>query len=132
MDNHIRDLANYRLDRAKEDLTLATEAFGRKELKLANNRAYYSIFHSMRAILALESKDFKKHSAVIAYFNQYYIKTKLFPANLHELISNAEEVRNASDYNDFYIASAEKTKEQIDSAKLILALIETYINNQVN
>jgi len=24
----------------------------------ANNRAYYSIFHAMRAVLALEQKDF--------------------------------------------------------------------------
>jgi len=41
----------------------------------ANNRAYYSIFHAMRAVLALEQKDFKKHSAVIAQFTQSYLKT---------------------------------------------------------
>ena len=127
-----KDLANYRLDRAKEDLISAIEALNRKELRLSNNRAYYSIFHSMRAVLALEHKDFKKHSAVIAYFNQYYIKTKLFPSNLHDLISNAEEIRNQSDYDDFYIAAADETKEQIESAKLILDLVETYINNQIN
>lgn len=47
------------------------------ELKTANNRAYYSIFHAMRAILALDEVDFKKHSGVIAYFRENYIKNYL-------------------------------------------------------
>ena len=34
------------------------------------NRSYYSIFHAMRAITALEGFDSSKHSGVIAYFNQ--------------------------------------------------------------
>ena len=131
MDNNTRDLANYRLNRAREDLNSAIKCLENQELRFANNRAYYSIFHSIRAVLALEKKDFKKHSSVIAYFNQHYVKTKLFPSNLHELISNAEFVRNASDYNDFYVASFDKTKEQIESAKLIFDLVEKYINSTI-
>ena len=29
--------------------------------KPANNRAYYSIFHSIRSVLSLEPIDFKRH-----------------------------------------------------------------------
>ena len=130
MDNKDLTLANYRLDRAKDDLDSAIQGLNEQKLRLANNRAYYSIFHSMRAVLALEQKDFKKHSAIIAYFNQHYIKTSLFPTNLYKIISTAEEVREASDYNDFYIASFDKTKEQVESAKLILDLVEQYIKQQ--
>ena len=129
MDNFVNELVGYRLERAKEDLDSAVQGLNEQKLRLANNRAYYSIFHSIRAVLALEKKDFKKHSAVIAYFNQNYIKTNLFPANLYKLISAAEEVRDLSDYDDFYIASFEKTKEQIESAKLIFDLVETYIKS---
>ena len=124
------DYAKYRLERALENLKIAIELLDSNKLKFANNRAYYSIFHSMRAILALDGKDFKKHSGVIAYFNQYYIKTKLFPVSLHDLISNASEIRNASDYDDFYIASIEETQEQVESAKLIYDLVKKYIENQ--
>jgi uncharacterized protein (UPF0332 family) len=130
MDNHVKDLANYRLYCAKEDLEEAVGAFNRKSLRMASNRAYYSIFHSMRTVLALEGKDFKKHSAVAAYFNQHYIKTGLFPSHLSKLISAAEEIRNASDYDDFYIAVLDEVKTQIESAKLIFDLVEKYINNQ--
>ena len=126
-----KDLAFYRLERAKEDLEGAQKHFEEHKLRFANNRAYYSIFHSIRAVLALEQKDFKKHSAVIAYFNQNYVRTKLFPSNMHALISKAELVRNASDYDDFYIAALDETEEQIKSAELILDLVETYINAQI-
>ena len=127
---NMQDLSRHRLERAKEDLEHAIKDFNEKELKHSNNRAYYSIFHSMRAVLALEGKDFKKHSGVIAYFNQYYIKTKIFPSDLYMLIRDASEIRNASDYDDFYIASFDKTKQQIESAQLIYDLVEKYIKSQ--
>ena len=71
-------LAKYRLDMAKENLATAVLALENNMLKSSANRAYYTILHSLRAVLALEKKDFKKHSAIIAYFNQQYIKTKKF------------------------------------------------------
>ena len=123
------ELAKYRLERAKEDLDCSIEELEKHKLRIAANRAYYSIFHSMRSILALEAKDFKKHSAVRAYFNQYYINAGLFPSKLSKLISKAEEIRNASDYDDFYIAVLDEVKEQVESAKLIYGLVEKYINN---
>lgn len=38
----------------------------------------------------------------------------------------AEEIRHASDYDDFYLASREKAEEQILTAKEFLELIEKY------
>lgn len=35
--------------------------------RAANNRAYYAIFHAMRAVLALDGFDSKKYSGLISY-----------------------------------------------------------------
>ena len=71
MDNkEIEALAKYRLEQSKENLEEAEVLFNINKFKGANNRAYYSIFHAIKAILALEQTDFKKHSSVIAYFNK--------------------------------------------------------------
>ena len=128
MDNLVKEMADYRLNCAKEDLETAIEDLNRKRLRAAANRAYYSIFHSMRAVLALEQKDFKKHSAVHAYFNKHYIKTGIFPSVLFKLVKDAEKIRDSSDYMDLYVVSFEKINEQIESAKLIFNLVEKYIN----
>ena len=64
----LMDLSKYRLDKAKEMLSTARRDMDAKDYASANNRAYYCIFHAMRAVLALNGEDYKKHSAVIARF----------------------------------------------------------------
>ena len=59
--------------------------------KNALNRAYYSIFHGMRAVNALDGFDSSKHSGVIAHFNQNYVKEGIFPKETSEIIRLASE-----------------------------------------
>lgn len=110
------NIVKIRLKQAQEDLEDAKYLFKRDSFKGANNRAYYSIFHTMKAILALEPKDFKRHKDVIAYFNQNYVNTEIFPRKLGHKIKNAEVIRDNSDYNDFYIVSKTDTENVINTA----------------
>lgn len=59
----------------------------------------------MRAVLALDGEDFKRHSGVIQYFQKNYIKSGIFDKRFSDIITKASRIRNASDYDDFYIAS---------------------------
>ena len=116
-----------RLNSAKEKVKVCELLFEAGYYKDANNRAYYSIFNSIRAILSLEPVDFKKHKDVIAYFNQNYIKTEIFPRELGHRISLANAVREDSDYLDSYMIDKQETKEQIDTAKEVLKYAEKHI-----
>ena len=69
------DLSKYRLTKAAEMLETARRDMAAGDHASANNRAYYCIFHAMRAVLALDGEDYKKHSAVIAQFSVRYLKT---------------------------------------------------------
>lgn len=132
MDNKdIEVLAKYRLEQAKENLEEAEVLFNIDKYKGANNRAYYSIFHAIKAILALEQTDFKKHSTVIAYFNKEYISKGIFSKELGKRISEATFYREKSDYVDFYIVTKEECKFQIDTAILVIENIEKYINDNL-
>ena len=70
------ELAEYRLDIAREDLQVAIENMSANHLRAANNRAYYSIYHAITAVLALEQTAFKRHKDTLAYFNKKYIPIK--------------------------------------------------------
>ena len=126
----IIDLSNYRLNQAKENLEEAEALFEINKFKGASNRAYYAIFHAIKAILALEQKDFKKHSSVIAYFNQEYISKGIFSKKLGKDITNIRLYREKSDYVDFYIITKEDCKTQIAKAKNIVNSIAEYLTNQ--
>jgi len=124
----VEEFSKYRLEKAKE--TLNTAEFILKELKDysgANNRAYYAIFYAIRAVLALEKQDFKRHKDVIAYFNKAYVNTEIFPRQIGRKIAQAKRIREDSDYDDEYEPSYEKTQMQIDTAKELIELVEEYI-----
>ena len=120
-------LANYRLEKARETHLTAVDNLSNSKYLDANNRAYYSIFHSIRAILALDGVDFKRHSGVISYFREKYIKAGLFDDKYSDIIGKASLIRSKSDYEDFYIATKEEAQEQAENAKMFYKAVAEYI-----
>lgn len=125
----VTEFAKYRLERARLDLSDAEFNYQNRRYLNANNRAYYAIFHAIRAVLATERIDFKRHKDVLAYFNQYYVKTEIFPRSISRKISQSSKVREDSDYDDEFIPTDEETKAQIDTAKELIELVEKYLNS---
>ena len=119
----------YRRETARNDLKSARALFFIEDYKGANNRAYYSIFHAINAVHAVSGKAYKRHKDAVANFNKDYVKTSVFPREMGRKIGQAEEIRHASDYDDFYIVSVDEAKEQLEAAKTIVALIEEYLHS---
>ena len=126
-----KDYAKYRIERSKEDLDAAHLLFNSGNYRIANNRAYYSIFHALRAVLTFDNFDSSKHSGVIVEFRRRYIKEGIFPAEVSKMIGSAFTIRNASDYDDMFIASRTDTEEQLANADYIYGLIKQYVDNKV-
>ena len=131
MDGSINDLAKYRLQKAKEDLNRARRELEVSDYKLALNRSYYAIFHALRAVNTLDGFDSSKHSGVIAHFNQYHVKNNDFPPDVSKKIAAAMNVRQASDYDDFFIASKKEAEKQVDVANEIVALVESFLCKRI-
>lgn len=119
--------ALYRLERAKEECETAELLYKENKLLASNNRAYYSIFYSIRAVLAMERIDFKKHKDVLAYFNKNYVKTEIFPKKMERKVILASKVREDSDYDEGYEPSYETTSMQIETARELIQLVQEYL-----
>ena len=126
------EYARYRLEKAKEEYEAAVVLYDTGHYRAANNRAYYSIFHAMRAVLAFDGYDSKKHSGIISEFRRTYIKSGAFSEDLSDIIGSASEIRNASDYDDMFIASKSETKVQIDNAEKFLLAVTEYVGKRLN
>ena len=124
------DLSRYRLAKASEMFETARRDMHAEDYASANNRAYYCIFHAMRAVLALDGEDYQKHSAVIARFSLNYLKTDILPREYGKLISNASLIRNRSDYEDFYICSVEDTQKLVAGAEEFLKCVTGYLDEK--
>ena len=124
-----KELAMHRLEVAKDDLEAAVQNFEGKHYRSSNNRAYYAIFRAISACLALEFKAYKQHSQVIGNFNKDFVHTGIFPKEISRKISRAQEVRHASDYDDFFIVSIEDAREQLETAHEVVNMVEGYLQS---
>ena len=74
----------------------------------AANRYYYAAFHAARALLATRNVDSARHAGVIALFQQHFVKSGDFPADVARALPRSFEKRLSSDYSDFVDISAEE------------------------
>ena len=123
-------LSKMRLDIAKERLHFADEILAIGDYKTVANRSYYAVFSAMRAVLALDGFDSKKHSGIIAEFRKNYLKTEILPKELSPVIDALVEIRQGSDYDDFYIVSIEEVNEQLENAKVFIKEVEAYLKTK--
>jgi len=78
-------------------------------------------------LFALEGIDSKSHKGASHLFNLHFVKTKLIPGKMNEILSGTFEMRLDSDYEDFFFASKEEAKEQLDNAEFFLNEILKFI-----
>lgn len=130
MEGSIRDLSKYRFECSIESLEDAKIMFENKRYKNTLNRAYYSIFHAIRAVNALNGYDSSKHSGVIAYFNQEYVKTGIFEKEASKIIKRASESREKADYLDFFAASREDAQNQIEYAETFQNWVRDFLKKK--
>lgn len=122
-----KDLSIYRMHNAKDTLDTAKICMEYKRYKDSINRCYYAAFYAIKAVLALEGKDFKRHKDAVGYFNQIYVATGKFSRDCGKRLGRLKRKREVSDYDDFYVASYDEAVEQYESAELIVSQVEQYL-----
>jgi len=127
MENRLSDLSKYRMEKAKEDLEASELMFKNGKFSQSINRSYYAIFHAVRALLALDKFDSQKHSGIISYFNQNYIKTGKIEVEFSKMLTAAFKIRSDSDYKDFYVVAQEDAELQLDNAKKFLKRMQEFL-----
>ncbi len=79
--------------------------------------------------MTFDNFDSSKHSGVIVEFRRRYIKEEIFPVEVSKMIGSAFTIRNASDYDDMFIASRADTEEQLANADYIYGLVKKYVDD---
>lgn len=127
---HTKEMSKYRFEQAEQCFESARTLIESNDYKGSANRSYYSVFHSIRSVLALKNVDFKSHAAVISHFRKEYIKTNVFPTKMSDIIGELFTVRNKCDYDDFYIISKEEVVVQLESAEFFVSEVRNYLSSQ--
>ena len=112
MDSRIQ----FNLEAATERLKASKKLLDDNFIVDSINRSYYAIFYLARALVAKDGLDFSKHSAVMSYFRQHYIKTGIFDVKFSQYIGDAFDLRNDGDYTYFFTVDKESAETQYNHA----------------
>ena len=117
------------MNEAEDSLKVVRHCLEAELYKDSINRSYYSAFYAIKAVLALGIVDFKRHKDVTAYFNQHYVATGVFDRDIGRRLGMLKQLREKSDYDDFYIASKNQAETQLETAESLMKRIKDYIKN---
>lgn len=98
----------------------------------AVSRAYYAVFQAARAVLATKGLDSRKHSGIIGLFNQQFVKTGVLPRDYGKILKSSRDLREAEDYDDFYLVSREEAFNSIENASRFIRGIKLFLQSIVN
>ena len=125
-----KTLALYRIQQAEESLDEAQYLFdGDKSPRSVINRAYYSMFYSILALLIFEPYSSSKHSGVLSYFNRHYIKNGLISKDIGRAVNKAFDVRQRGDYREQVIYTREQVEPFIDWAGKLIGAVKDFLKN---
>ncbi len=83
---------------AEDDLKTSGESFGRGDSKWASVQAYYSMFHSARALVLWKGYREKTHHCLLVALNHLFVVTGTMDYELAEEFEMCMSVRQAADY----------------------------------
>jgi len=109
--------------RAKEALRVA-EYIMSISPDAAASRAYYAAFYAVSALLALEGKSYKKHSAVESAVHRDLVKTGRWPESLGSDYSVLFDLRDKGDYGGRDHVLPNEAAAALETARGVIATVQ--------
>jgi len=86
------------LERAVQSIEAARQLMSGGYFDFAASRAYYAAFYAASAVLLAEGTEVSKHSAVIAFIHQRFVKTGRLSKEQGKTLNWLFELRSVGDY----------------------------------
>jgi uncharacterized protein (UPF0332 family) len=110
----------------KVELARAAETLSEAELLYKNNfiagaisRLYYSLLHTVRALLLTKGFEPKSHEGTLRLFGLHFVREGIFQTKVSHVFSRLMKYREEADYNPIYIFTKEdfiESKKEVEEA----------------
>lgn len=114
-DNRRRNIAE-ELARADESLRAARALLGLGLHADSISRAYYAVFHVLRALILSRDIEPKTHAGAIHLFNQEFVRPGVVSSSHNRVLGGLQRARELADYDAAVTFSAEDAAAECDAA----------------
>lgn len=112
-----RNFVKASLERAEKALKSAKLLEENGELEDAASRAYYTMFHSARALLFSKGVSARTHSGTISLFGEKIVRQGILNEEFADMLRKAFDLRQKSDYELYTELDAKLVNEVIKNAE---------------
>ncbi len=132
MENHLKDLVQYRLERARESYEEAIMMQDQGHWNTCANRLCYACFYAVTALLVRIGHSSSKHTGIKALFNQHIVKTGRISKDKGRLYNKLFDARQEGDYVDFVRLKSDTVEPWISEVKDFIESISLQAKEQIN
>lgn len=118
-----REAAAAEVRLAKEELRAAEQLLAAGLPRIALTRAYFAVFHAVRARLFADGFEPKTHSGTQHLFNAHYVKTGRFEAGTSRLVARLQKFREEADYARAFVIDDAGAEEELAAARALVERI---------
>ena len=86
----------------------------------AVSRAYYAVFHALRALLLSRGVEPKTHAGAIHLFNVELVRPGLFPSHDNRVVGGLQRARELADYDAAVVFTDEDARAEVEAAERFL------------
>ncbi|MCD6413697.1 MAG: HEPN domain-containing protein [Elusimicrobia bacterium] len=124
-----KSLVKKEINAALKDFNEAEESLGKRKFKWSTIQAYYSMFHSARALLYSKSYREKSHYCLIVALKTLFVEMGELSISFVEGLQKGKRLREDADYYDDW--SDTGAHEAIDMAGKFLAAAKKRLDSFV-
>ena len=128
----VKALVEYRLEQADESLSAASLLCQNGMLRRSVNSAYYAMFYTVMALLAIRKKETSRHGGAIGLFDREFVKKNIFSKNFSRWLHGAFDLRQRCDYEAQFDISLEDTQFTLDAAEKFVTEVKSVIAAMIN
>jgi uncharacterized protein (UPF0332 family) len=129
MSGTLKDLIQYRLEKANQTLEDAKLLASAKRWNPCVNRLYYACFYAVSALLAQNEFSSSKHTGIRSLFNLNFVKTGKISKEIAEIYNDLFDRRQEGDYADFVVFSEDQVLPRIAKADNLIKAIISLLQN---
>lgn len=128
----LKDLIQYKIDKAFETFSEVQVHLDHKYLATAMNRIYYSGFYMVSALAMLDGFSTSKHKQLISYFNKEYVHSGKIDKETGKILNKAYDNRIILDYHDFAYLTKSEIEEYQQKMKVLLDVLKKMISERIS
>jgi uncharacterized protein (UPF0332 family) len=116
--------------RADEAMRAAEALLSLRLFKDAVSRAYYAVFHAIRAVLLSRGIEPKTHAGAIHLLNVHLVRDGVLPASHNRLLAGLQRARELADYDAAVTFDADDAARYLSDARAFTTELTTLLERE--